>query len=358
VREETSGGGFAGPEDSAISNGKAANMTSDFLLKQTGRREMLRNSATLAGSAFVAHLFTGALRAYAAAGYGQQETPAGDRLTAVRAQIGAIPIQAQKLADNLTMLSGPGGNVLVLNGADGKIVVDTFLSPAWPKLKETLDGLGNAPLKTVIDTHWHFDHVDNNAALHAAGATVLAHENTKKRMSEAHDLPVLGVHLEPSPAEALPQETFASGHKLQANGESLTLQHFAPAHTDTDIYVLFQKANVIHMGDTFFNGFYPFIDSSTGGKISGMIAAADKILPLASNDTKIVPGHGPLGNKAELGKFREMLVTARERVQKLKTAGKSAEEAVAAKPFADLETTWGKGLLNSDQFVQVVYLSL
>jgi cyclase len=357
VREETSGGGFAGPEDSAISNGKAKNMTSDFLLKQTGRREMLRNSATLAGSAFVAHLFPGALRGHAA-GYGQQAAPAGDHAAAIRAQVGATPIQTQKLAENLTMLSGPGGNVVVLNGADGKIVVDTFLSPAWPKLKETLDGLGNAPLKTVIDTHWHFDHVDNNAALHAAGATVLAHENTKKRMSEAHDMPILNVHLEPSPAEALPQETFASGHKLQANGESLTLQHFAPAHTDTDIYVLFQKANVIHMGDTFFNGFYPFIDSSTRGNISGMIAAADKILALVSNDTKIVPGHGPLGNKAELGKFREMLVTARERVQKLKTAGKSAEEAVAAKPFADLEATWGKGLLNSDQFAQVVYLSL
>ena len=333
-------------------------MTSDFLQKQTGRRAMLRDSATLAGSAFLMHLFPGAPRAYAAAGYGQQGAPADDPLAAIRAQIGAIPIQTQKLADNLTMLSGPGGNVLVLNGADGKIVVDTFLSPAWPKLKETLDGIGSAPLKTVIDTHWHFDHTDNNAALHAAGATVLAHENTKKRMSEAHDLPVMGFHFEPSPAEALPQETFATSHKLQANGETLTLQHFAPAHTDTDIYVLFQKANVIHMGDTFFNGLYPFIDSGTGGKISGMIAAADKILPLASNDTKIVPGHGPLGNKADLGKFRELLVTARERVQKLKTAGKSAEEAVAAKPFADLDATWGKGLLNSDQFVQVVYLSL
>jgi glyoxylase-like metal-dependent hydrolase (beta-lactamase superfamily II) len=333
-------------------------MTSDFLLKRTGRREMLRNSATLAGSAFVGHLFPGALRAFAAAGYGQQEAPAGDRLAAVRAQIGAIPIQTQKLADNLTMLSGPGGNVLVLNGADGKIVVDTFLSPAWPKLKETLDGIGGAPLKTVIDTHWHFDHTDNNGPLHAAGATILAHENTKKRMFEAHDLPVMGLHFEPSPAEALPQQTFAAGHKLQANGESLTLQHFAAAHTDTDIYVLFQKANVIHMGDTFFNGFYPYIDPGTGGKISGMIAAADKILALVSNDTKVVPGHGPLGNKADLGKFREMLVTARERVQKLKAAGKSAEEAVAAKPFADLEATWGKGLLNSDQFVQVAYLSL
>jgi cyclase len=236
--------------------------------------------------------------------------------------------------------------------------VDTFLSPAWPRLKETLDGLGKAPLKFVIDTHWHFDHTDNNAPLRAAGATVLAHENTKKRMSEAHDLPVLGVHFEPSPADALPQQTFAASHTLKANGESLTLQHFAPAHTDTDIYVVFEKANVIHMADTFFNGIYPYIDSGTGGKISGMIAAADKILPLANKDTKIVPGHGPLGNKEDLAKFREMLVTSRERVQKLKSAGKTAQEVVAEKPLADLDPVWGNAMLSGDLFVQVVYAAL
>src|ERR1700686_287370 len=334
-------------------------MSPKFLEKQSTRREMLWNYAGFAGSALMAQLFPASLLSAGVPGLRQQaSTPPTDSLAAMRAQMGSAPIQSQPLAENLTLLSGPGGNVVVLNGPDGKIVVDTFLSPAWPKLKETLDGLGNSPLKTVIDTHWHFDHTENNAALHAAGATVLAHENTKKRMSEAHDLPVMGLHFEPSPAEALPQETFASSHKLQANGETLTLQHFAPAHTDTDIYVLFQKANVIHMGDTFFNGFYPFIDSGTGGNISGTIAAADKILPLASNDTKIVPGHGPLGNKAELGKFREMLVVARERIQKLKTVGKSAEEAVAAKPFADLDPVWGKGMLNSDRFVQEVYLAL
>jgi cyclase len=326
--------------------------------KQSTRREMLRNTAAFASGAFLAQFFPGALRA-AGVGYGQQEAaPAGDALAAIHARIGGLPIQSQKLAANLTLLSGPGGNVVVLNGPDGKILVDTFLSPAWPKLKENLDGIGNAPVKTVIDTHWHFDHTENNGPLHAAGATIVAHENTKKRMSEAHDLPVLGVHLEPSPADALPQETFATSHRLKGTGESLMMQHFAPAHTDTDIYVLFEKANVIHMGDTFFNGFYPFIDSSTGGKISGMIAAADKILALASKDSKIIPGHGPLGNKEDLTKYRELLVTARDRVQKLKAAGKTAQEAAAEKPFADLDAVWGKGLLNSDQFTQVVYLAL
>jgi len=333
-------------------------MKSDFSQKPTSRREMLRGSATLAGSAFLAHLFPAALIPASAAEYAQQAPSPVDLLASIRAQIGAAPIEAQKLADNLTLLSGPGGNVVVLNGTDGKFVVDTFLSPAWPRLKETLDGIGNAPVKMVIDTHWHFDHTENNAPLHAAGATVWAHPNTKKRMSEAHDLPVMGLHFEPSPADALPQHTFASIHGLKTNGEALSMEHFDPAHTDSDVYVVFEKANVIHMGDTFFNGFYPYIDSSTGGKISGMIAAADKILPLANNYSKIVPGHGPLGNKADLVKFREMLVTARDRLQKLKSAGKSAQEATAEKPFADLDPVWGKGRLNSDQFVQVAYLAL
>jgi cyclase len=342
-------------------------MKFNFLEKQTSRREMLRDSATLAGSAFLAHLFPAALLRASAASYAQQAPSPADLLASMRAKFNAVPMGTQKLADNVTMFDGPGGSVVVLNGPDGKFIVDTFVAPAWPRLKEALDGLGNAPVKYVIDTHWHFDHTDNNAPLHAVGATVIAHENTKKRMSEAHDLPVLyrgpdgalsGLHFDPSPVGALPQQTFHSSYKLQANGETLTLQHFAPAHTDSDIYVHFQKANVISMADTFFNGMYPYIDPGTGGKITGMIAAADKIIPLADNDTRIVAGHGPLGDKADLTKSRDMLITSRDRVQKLKAAGKSAQEAVAEKPFADLDAVWGKGIINSDQWVQIVYLTL
>ena len=167
-----------------------------------------------------------------------------------------------------------------------------------------------------------------------------------------------GLHFDPSPAEALPQQTFAASYKLQANGETLELQHVAPAHTDSDVYIHFQNANVISMADLFFNGMYPYIDPGTGGTISGMIAAANKILSLADNSTKIVAGHGPLGNKADLTKSRDMLITSRDRVQKLKSAGKLAQEAVAEKPFADLDAVWGQGIINSDQWVQIVYLTL
>jgi glyoxylase-like metal-dependent hydrolase (beta-lactamase superfamily II) len=340
-------------------------MKFNFLQKQTSRREMLRGSATLAGSAVLAHLWPATLLHASPAGHAQQAP--SDSLAAERDWFNAFPLETQGLAEDLTMLSGPGGSVVVLNGPDGKFVVDTFVAPAWPRLKKALDGLGNAPVKYVIDTHWHFDHTDNNAHLHAAGATVLAHENTKKRMTEPHDLPVLyrgpngalvDVHVPPSPVEALPQQTFRASYKLQANGETLALQNFAPAHTDGDIYVHFERANVIQMGDLFFNGIYPYIDPGTGGTITGTIAAVEKILSLAGSETKIVPGHGPLGNKADLTKFRNMLVTSRVRVQKLKSAGKSAQEAIAEKPFADLDPVWGKGVVNGDQWVQIVYLSL
>ncbi|MGA9241183.1 MAG: MBL fold metallo-hydrolase [Silvibacterium sp.] len=341
-------------------------MKLDFLQKQTSRRDILRGSVTLAGSAFLAELFPATLlRASAAAR--AEEPSAADLLASMRAKFNASPLETQRLADDVTMFSGPGGSVVVLNGPDGKFVVDTFVAPAWPRLKAALDGVSSAPVKYVIDTHWHFDHTDNNARLHAAGATVLAHENTWKRMSEPHDLPVLyrapdgelsGLHFDPSPAEAMPQQTFAASYTLQTNRETLTLQHVAPAHTDSDIYVHFEEANVISMGDLFFNGMYPYIDPDTGGKITGMIAAADKILSLAGNDTKIVAGHGPLGNKADLTKSRDMLITSCDRVQKLKSAGKSALEAVAEKPFADLDPIWGKGIINSDQWVQIVYLTI
>jgi cyclase len=342
-------------------------MKFNFLQKQSSRREMLRGSATLAGSALLAHLFPATLLRGSAIDNAERAPSPAALLASMRAKFNTVPMETQKLADNITMFDGPGGAVTVLNGPDGKFVVDTFVAPAWPKLQQALDGLGNAPVKYVIDTHWHFDHTDNNPHLHAAGATVLAHENTKKRMSEPHDLPVLyrgedgalaGLHFDPSPAEALPQQTFAASYKLRANGETLALKHVAPAHTDSDIYVHFQIANVISMGDLFFNGMYPYIDPGTGGTIAGMIAAADQILSLADNHTKIVAGHGPLGNKADLMKFRDMLITSRDRVQKLKSAGKSALEAVAEKPFADLDPVWGKGIINSEQWVQIVYLTL
>lgn len=318
------------------------------------RRDLLRGGAIVAGGALLP-----AWPAWLVSeGWAAQAAAATDQLAAARAGMAAAPIATTTLTDSLAMLSGPGGNVVVLNGPDGKVVVDTFVQGAWEKLKQALDAMGPAPLKAAIDTHWHFDHADNNAAFRAGGAAVIAHANTAKRMAQRHDVKALGMVFPASPPEALPTVTFSDTHRLDANGDQITLGYVPPAHTDTDIYIRFAKGNVLHMGDLFFNGMYPFIDASTGGNIGGMIAAADACLKLADAGTKIVPGHGPLADVGALTTYRDMMATVRDRVQKLKAAGRTAEEAVAAKPTADLDAVWGKGFFPPDAFVSIVYATL
>ena len=279
-----------------------------------------------------------------------------DPLAATRAQMAATPIETIRLMNIMTMLAGPGGNVIVQHGLDGKLIVDTFVRGAFAGLKQRVDALGTAPILFAIDTHWHFDHTDNNEDVRKAGATLIAHENTRKRLSEPHDL--LGMHFDPAPAAALPAETFKQNHRLAFNNEYIEMGYFQPAHTDTDIYVQFVLSEVLHVGDTFFNGMYPFIDASTGGNIKGMIAAADQTLRMAGPRAKIVPGHGALADREALMKYREMLVTVRDRVQKLKAAGRTGKEVVAARPTADLDPAWGKGFVQPDEFVAIVYNTL
>jgi len=328
---------------------------------------MLQTTTALAGGSLLAGLAPDGLLAQKTAtpradSAQQAGGPAAavrwDSLAAAREEVGKTPLQTQKLSDSLTLLYGPGGNVVVLNGPDGKVMVDTCIAPAAAKLKETLDGLGNAPLKFVINTHWHWDHTDNNGVLHAAGATILAHENTRKRLGETHELALLGAKTFPSPVAALPQQTFRDTFRLYFNSEQLELVHIPPSHTDTDVFIHYQKANVLHLGDVFFNGMYPYIDGGTGGSINGVIAGATKALGMADNNTKIVPGHGPVGDKAALLKYRDMLVTARDRVKKEKAAGKTLKEVLAAKPTTDLDATWGWPIITPEYFVTLVYTTL
>src|SRR2546430_1879314 len=265
------------------------------------RREWLRLMAAMSGAALVDGLLPRGLARAATGRVAHQQDP----VAAFRARIGAVPIQAQPLAENLTLLSGPGGNVVVLRGADGLVMVDTFVSPAWPKLQESLKGLG-APVKFVINTHWHFDHTDNNAPLRAAGATLVAHENTKLRMTQPHHLAVLELDFPPSPAAALPQRVFKDGYNLEANGERLVVTHVPPAHTDSDVVVFFEKAKVLLTGDVFFNGRDSFVDWSPGGRVDGMVGGGGRFLGPGGGGTKIVPGHGPLATKADLVKYRDM----------------------------------------------------
>jgi cyclase len=318
----------------------------------TSRRMFLRSTGVLTGGILASRYLPDALVETAAAA-GVQAPPQDSALEKMRAQMGSAAVETTKLADGMVMLSGPGGNVVVFFGREGKVVVDSFVQPAWPRLKATLDGLDGSPLKTLIDTHWHFDHSDNNANFRSAGAGILAHENTKKRLSEPHDL--LGMHFEPSPAEALPTDTFADRRTVTANGDQIILAHVPPAHTDTDILVHFSKGNVLHMGDLFFNGIYPFIDASTRGTINGMISASDRALQMVDDKTKIVPGHGPLGDRVALRKYRTVLATVRDRVRAQKAKGATLEQVQAAKPTAEFDAEWGKGMLGPNEFVALVY---
>lgn len=330
------------------------------LTPTTTRREILKAGGALAGAGLIAGIFPRVLFGAQRSPYDFQQSGAAsqDPIAQMRAQMGAIPLQTMKLRDHLTLLYGPGGNMVALDGPDGKVLVDSSFAPVVPKIQQVLEGLDPTPLKILINTHWHFDHTDGNALLHGSGAMILAHENTRKRLSTPQDIAAFGMHFPASPVAAWPQQTFADNFRLYLNGEELSLSYIKPAHTDTDIFIRYEKENVLHMGDIFFNGMYPFIDSTTGGSINGMIAGAESGLKLVDADTKIVPGHGPVGDKAALVKYRDMLVTVRDRVKAQKAAGKKLEEVVAANPTADLDAVWGNGHLKPDQFVGIVYSTL
>ena len=330
-------------------------MTNRDITRPLTRRELLRGGVAVTGAALFGSSIASLVERPVAA-MRQPATPAGDPLAQSRAAMAKVPIEVLKLTDRLTMLSGPGGNVVVLPGSDGKVVVDTFVQSVWPMLSEALASLSKDAVKLVIDTHWHFDHSDNNGAFQKIGAAILAHENTKTRMAQSHSL--LGMNIPASPPEALPTQTFKTTHALTLNGEQIALGYVPPAHTDTDIYIHFTKGNVLHLGDLYFNGSYPFIDASTGGRMNGMIAAADTGIKLADATTKIVPGHGPLGDRASLTTYRDMLSTVRDRVQKLKSSGQTRDQVIAANPTGEFDAAWGKGFMDPKRFVGFVYDTL
>ena len=267
-------------------------------------------------------------------------------------------VVSTKLRDTVYLLQGVGGNMVTQTGPDGKLLIDSSVGTAAPRVKQALAELGSQPLQLLINTHWHFDHTDGNAAMHEGGALILAHENTRLRMARPQRIAAMNLDFPAAPNSALPQEVFEDRSHLFFNNDELRLVHFAPAHTDSDIYILFKRANVIHTGDIWFNGSYPLIDDSSGGRVDGMIRASSEIVTLADNETKIVPGHGRLGTKAGLSEYRDMLVSVRDRVEGLKRSGRSMQDAVAAKPTSDLDKKWGTGSMTPDLFVQQVYKTL
>jgi cyclase len=339
-------------------------MNSNIAGKWRTRREMLQLGSGLVGTSLISGLLPWGT---SAAMTGQQQSGSApiqnapisqDRVAQMRAQAATVPVQTQKLRDNVYMLSGPGGNILVLTGADGKLMVDSSFAGAVPKINTALAAIDSKPLNLLINTHWHFDHTDGNDAFHSGGAAIVAHENCRKRLSTPQEIAAFQMHFDAAPVGAWPRTTFNDKFALYYDGEQVDLGYILPAHTDGDIYVKLQKANVLHCGDILFNGVYPFIDPSSGGNINGMIAGSAQCLAQADSETKIIPGHGPLGDKAALTGYRDMMVTVRDRVQKQKAAGKSLQDVVTAKPTADLDAIWGKGMVNGDFFTTLVYSTL
>ncbi len=261
----------------------------------------------------------------------------------VLAQDTAITFKSTELAEGLYMIEGQGGfaggNLGLLIGEDGVVLIDDGLPPLIDQVQAAVDELTEAPIDFLINTHVHGDHIGGNAVL-GKEATIVAHDNLRKRL-EAEGMPTGPDTSAPAPAAALPVVTFSDSVTFHLNGREAFVFHVEHAHTDGDAVIQFREDNVIHAGDAMFNGIFPFIDLDSGGSIDGYITAQERILALADDETRIIPGHGPLSSKKDLQAAVDMLKDARGRVQALLDAGKTEEEIVEANPLADYdEWSW------------------
>jgi glyoxylase-like metal-dependent hydrolase (beta-lactamase superfamily II) len=275
--------------------------------------------------------------------------------TMVKAAAGAR-IEIHPLRRNISVLDGSGGNIAVLTGRDGKLLIDAGFTVSRPRISDALASINSDPIRNLINTHWHVDHTDGNAWLHAAGATITAHTNTHEHLSVATRVEGWNYTFPAAPAGATPAKVFDQKHSIHVNDTSVLLKHYMPAHTDSDISVHFVEADILHVGDTWWNGFYPFIDYSTGGGIDGMIRAAEDNLAIVTDKTIIIPGHGPVGDKSQPAEYRDMLVSIQENVAALKRQGRSLEQTVAAKPTAGYDAKWGQFLMTI--FTGLVFLGV
>ncbi len=266
------------------------------------------------------------------------------------------PVTVTSLADRLSLIAGLGGNILLLGGADGSLAIDC----GYPNLaQKTMSQLRKAgPLSMLVNTHWHLDHAGANEQCAEAGARIVAHENCRKRLATEQYIEPLDMRMPASPPRALPNVTFSSETVLHVNEEDIRLVPVAPAHTDGDLIVRFEKADLLHFGDLYFNGLYPFIDWSSGGWLGGMVAAIRTGLQMAGPKTRVVPGHGPLATTEDLKNYLGFLELMLERFGKLKEQGKTADEVVAENPSKEFDEKLGKSFLKPEQFQRITYTSL
>ena len=290
-------------------------------------------------------------------GSSHAQKPGAGLVQKIRGEAATARITVQPVRADVSVLMGSGGNIAVLPGRDGKLLIDAGIPASRARITEVLERISSDPITHLVNTHWHFDHTDGNEWLHSAGATILAHENTRKHLSTATRVEDWDYTFPPSPQGALPADVFQTERTLHLNGATIVLRHYEPAHTDSDISAHFVEANVFQVGDTWWNGVYPFIDYSTGGSIDGTIRATEANLAKVSGKSLIIPGHGPVGNKSQLIEFRDMLTAIRDRVAALKKQGMSLEEVIASKPTSTYDAKWGS-LVPPNLFAKLVYVGV
>ena len=266
-----------------------------------------------------------------------------------------VQVEAIQVRGNIYLLTGQGGNIGLFIGSDGSFMVDDQFAPLTEKIIAAAKSVGGDVPKYLINTHFHGDHTGGNENLGQTGTLIMSHHGVRERLVNGSFIGAFGMKADPASKVALPTVTYSENMHLHINDETVHIVHVPRAHTDGDSFVVFEKANVVHAGDLFFNGFFPFIDAANGGSVKGVIAGVDAILALTDSDSKIIPGHGPLANRSDLQAYRDMLVMAYERLLKLKNTGVSAEDAVRQAPLKDLEQEWGDGIFTADKWIGIVY---
>lgn len=269
-----------------------------------------------------------------------------------------VEIKVERVAPGVAVLFGAGGNIGLSYGEDGNVIIDDQFAPLVPKIDAAVKSVDPDPVRFVINTHWHGDHTGGNEAFGTTGAVIVAHDNVRKRMSTQQFTASMEPRGEPSPAVALPVVTFAEAVTLHLNGDTVRVTHVADAHTDGDALVKFEKANVLHMGDTFFHGAYPFIDAASGGGIDGVLAAVRTGLALADADTIVVPGHGKRADRSALAAYGELLQQFRDRIAAMKADGLTVEQVIAANPTAATDEAMGQGFISPERLVRSIYDTL